>query len=581
MAFQPAPVYLGQDIQLEDKAALRKLHQDRLLNEAFNSSLVTEADPNNPNARVGDIDPRKFYGKAKELGLDPDSAAAALAWKQKQYQTVSGMSDIADTMAAKRPGFDINQSLGRAGAQFGDQQPQYREIPQTEAPQAPKVETGVAVPPPVADKSRASWDSVGAAIGMKPKAAAPVAQDPNAVQVPGQVQGTNAASFQLPELPPQPQTSYFAPPAPDQRTFDEAAMDKYMALPFGGVQTAPKQAADRASDPLFQWAPADDGSNAYRQYSSALSSQLKAAGYDSPSAYLGQVYDSARDSHLKPVPQAMLLGMGPEGRKTYYQMLSERQQSEVEADALGRKAVLDARNALTEQAQKFGVSTVEQRKTEMPEGLLLRDPAKRAEAAAALTNRENVKYAQQAVADAGMDTTKLSLALPQVVRAYATALNPGQQLSEGNMQEVARQMYPEQLGNKEIMAKAMFALARFFKNGDTSGMQQLSDSIDASDPRALAARLGRLAQESEILNAKTLSSYVVGPERGAPAKAAAPQDSDQANDARYSAWQRDQQRQFEQSQKPKRTNWQEVGAAVGKNAKQLSAEAKRLRAGGF
>lgn len=558
MAYQPVQVHLPAPAQLQDPMELRKLRQTQLLNRAWNDSLVTAPDPNNPKARIGDVDQRKFYASAAALGLDPDSAAASLAWRQKQYQNVSGMSDIADTMAAKRPGFNIEEAVGRAGTGYGapaviDNTPvppqgvagMSGSIGQTVAgaaaeqpkPQAPVTPQGVAVPPPEPQQTqtapaapRTGWDGVSdyLGIGRKPEQMLaaqgyPQPQPQTDVPRPAGVPDTSMLVSPMPDIPEADMQMYRdqVQVPPDTRTFDEAALDQYMSLPFGGAQTSSAQMdpAERAKDPVFAWAPQDDGSNAYRQYATALDSQLKANGFASAPDYLMSVYDSAYSQYVKPVPPAALMAT-PEGKIKYQTMMAEHQQSKVEADARARQAVLAERKALTEDAQKYGVSTIDQRKTEMPEGYVLRDPSKRNEAAALSTNRQNARYAADAVNAAGTDTVKLGLALPQVVRAYATALNPSQQLSEGNIREVAAQMYPEHTGSKEFMLAAALAVGRFFRNGDTSGISQLTNTVDASDPKAVQARLARLAQEAQHLTEVNLRNYVV------PAKADAKKPTD-------------------------------------------------------
>ena len=152
---------------------------------------------------------------------------------------------------------------------------------------------------------------------------------------------------------------------------------------------------------------------------------------------------------------------------------------------------------------------------------MLMDPAKRTEAAALITNRQNIANAAQAVeasVDAtGPNVTKLMLAAPQVIRAYATALNPGQQLNEGNLLEVSRVMYPE-LSRPHLIQIAA-ALGRGIRNNDWSGFKTVADAVDATAPQALYDRMRKVAEEAAKLNQISLGSYVTpGARQPAPAE---------------------------------------------------------------
>lgn len=548
MAYQPVAVHLQEPAKLQDPMELRKLRQTQLLNRAWNESLVTEADPNDPNARIGDVDQRKFYENAKALGLDPDSAAASLAWRQKQYAGVSGMSDIADTMAAKRPGFDIEQAVGRAGAGYGqpaviDNTPAQSApagtagtagpAPVTEQskPQAPMLPQGVAVPPseqsqaPAAAPAapRTGWDGVSdyLGIGRKPEqmlaaqgyaAPQPQAQPQTDIPRPAGVPDMATMVAPMPDISDADMQAYrdqvVVPP--DRRTFDEAAMDKYMSLPFGGVQTQGAQApaSERAKDPVFAWAPQDDGSNAYRQYATALDSQLKANGFASAPDYLMSVYDSTYPQFVKPVPPAALMAT-PEGKIKYQAMMAEHQQSKVEADARARQAVLAERKALTDAAKQYGTTIIDDLKTQTGDvsDQILLDPTQR-NAYNALRGVQRVAPHIEKQLQEATDWVAIQTTLPAIVRLSVAATNPGQQVNEGaileNSQRLASKMGFELNGsNAPAFVASLVAAFR----GDGKPLTQMLSGLASSTPDMIKARGLALIREANDLATSSIPRY--------------------------------------------------------------------------
>lgn len=300
--------------------------------------------------------------------------------------------------------------------------------------------------------------------------------------------------------------------------------------PTSGAASSAGAGADGTADTdasLFAWAPADDGTNVYQQYKSALDSQLKAGGYTDASDYLRKTYDATLRENTPTSPNELQMLLGREGIAKYGDQRQAYAAAMQIAKGKAEKAVLEARGKLADFAKQFGVNTVEQRKTELPGGMVLRDPAKRNEAAALITNRETIKFAQDAVKAAGTDGAALEMAAPQVIRTYATALNPGQQLSEGNLAEVAASLYPEFGSNHDMLIKIAGAMMLSFK-GDDSALKGIFSKIQAISPVSLQARLSKLAHEAEVLNERALSTMVTRPaapastEVPAPAPAAGP-----------------------------------------------------------
>lgn len=300
--------------------------------------------------------------------------------------------------------------------------------------------------------------------------------------------------------------------------------------PTAGATTAAagESGAGSTDASLFTWAPEDDGTNVYQQYKSALDSQLKAGGYTDASDYLRKTYDATLRENTPTSPNELQMLLGKEGIAKYGDQRQAYAAAMQIAKGKAEKAVLEARGKLADFAKQFGVNTVEQRKTELPEGMVLRDPAKRNEAAALITNRKTIEFAKEAVRAAGTDGSKLEMAAPQVIRTYATAMNPGQQLSEGNLAEVAASLYPEFGSNHDMLIKIAGAMMLSFK-GDDSALKGILSKIQALSPTTLQARLSKLANEAEVLNERALSTMVTNvPARKteAPsAPAAAPADT--------------------------------------------------------
>lgn len=300
----------------------------------------------------------------------------------------------------------------------------------------------------------------------------------------------------------------FEPAPEDNRTFTQKFEDSYNpANSIAGQSGASNLGTPNES--LFTWEPKNDGSNAFMQYATALDSRLKGNGFKDASDFLHQIYAQEIKRNMPTAPNEGLLQLGKEGIAKYRGEQRAYQAGLQKAQGAAEDAVTKAREGLAEFAKTFGVNTVEQRKTELSDTEILRDPSKRTEAASLKTNFDNITHAKDIVRDAGTNTSKLMLAYPVVVRAYATALNPGQQLSEGNLSEAAKSLFPDQTNNKEFMIKAIGGLVRGLKNDDWSVFNQLVDYVDAGAPSAMANRLRSMANAAGDLNAKSYGSYVI------------------------------------------------------------------------
>lgn len=318
--------------------------------------------------------------------------------------------------------------------------------------------------------------------------------------------GDVAPSKTIPYQPP-------TPPTPkDTRSFEQRVADTFNP-PSGlfdtmGGGAGAASAAGKDDDPLLVWNPENDGTNEYVQYKTALDSALKSNGFNDASSFLKHVKDSTMLANMPREPNRGLLQLGKEGRSKYMGELADYKAGIAKAEGLAKQAVIEERRKLADFAKQFGTNVVDTRKTELDDKYILRDPAKRTEAQALITNRETIKYVQEAVKSAGNNTAKLKLVFPQLARAYATAANPGMQLNQGNLQEVAEGMFPESIGNKEFIARVTSGIARGLVNKDWSMFQQFGDALEAQAPGALAERMNKLAAETQQMNETTLRGYV-------------------------------------------------------------------------
>lgn len=572
MAYQPVQVHLPAPAQLQDPMELRKLRQTQLLNRAWNESLVTEADPNDPNARIGNVDQRKFYENAKALGLDPDNAAASLAWRLKQYETVGKMQDLSDKAAMTRPGFVMEKAMGRSGAGFG--QPAvidkgYKDTASTvgaglsgaagttapqgvsgaadivgqsmsgiagsasaeqSKPQAPVLPQGVAVPPSEQSQApRTGWDGIDdfLGIGRKPEQMLaaqgyPAPQPQTDVPRPAGVPDMSMLVAPMPDIPEADMQMYrdqvVVPP--DRRTFDEAAGDIYSATPMAGSIEA-SQASESGVpgiDPAWmQWDPQDDGSNVYRQNKAALDNHLKMQGLLDANTLLRRVTESAYKQAMGNAvpPNPALYGID---RKEFLKMQSEFVAKQRGAVGTAMKANQDLRSQFGDVVRKYGDATVDQRKTEMPGGYL-RDESKRDQASALATNKQTLEHVRGYLLDAvdmsnpsnpKVNAAKLMFAVPQLAAAMATTRNPGQQPSVVSLNEQIMSLIPELKNVQDVQDKMAMAGTRWLLSGlkDASGFTSIFQELDAINPLQLANRFAKAWENANSDNNLRYTHYV-------------------------------------------------------------------------
>lgn len=327
-------------------------------------------------------------------------------------------------------------------------------------------------------------------------------------RVPSESKGEEA------RLPPPAEADPFTP-EPPPRTWWQEFSDSYNPQAMGGGIGSSADAMQQDAG-LLQWAPKDD-SNQFRKFSSALQAKLNAGGFKDANDYLGKVYQSVFDANMPSQPNQALLFLGAEGMAKFRQQEADFKAGIQKARGLAQQKVLEAREKLESAAKEYGSSTVEDRKSYVGQGYILRDASKRDVANALLVNRDNINHAVKSVDSAGLDKTKLTLALPQLVRAYATSLNPGQQLSEGSLAEVTAMALPELADKKDMIRNLAVGIFNAMR-GKTDVLQDIANGADAQTAAALRSAMTRIAGELPGLNEKALGNYVIPPKGAKPFK---------------------------------------------------------------
>ena len=511
-------------IDPEKIAATRDIINSALLRRAFAANIATQGgtDAQGNVVRPGALNEAGFLRAAQAAQLNPQDYQLPNQWAGQQGD--AALQQIGQNMAIRQMGGNP-QEMTRSGAGYGAPKPRAENVdtswmddPRLQGPRAEKQEDVGAL------------QKLAEFLGLSQPAAQPApapeaAAQPQVAPPPLPPGGAQASDYTQPTATQDlgagritvPGGSPFQtdpmerviPAGPDNRTGVQAVVDS--AGTSAGLPGTSFAGAGSEDPDLFTWEPKDDGTNAYRQYSQALGQKLNAAGFPDASTYLRSIYENTIKENVPTVPTPMMALDPKTGRidqGKFQQLLSEYAAKGIQAEGKARAAVMAARGTLADEANKYGMATVEQRETELADGVLLRDKSARDQAAALRTNFGNIDSLQKELNAAGTNTTALGLLAPQIARAYATALNPGAQLSEGSLDEVARALYPEQFGNKDLIKKAAMGLFRGFKNGDWSLFNQISDAVDAGDPKAVAARFGRMLSEAGHRNATTYESYV-------------------------------------------------------------------------
>lgn len=472
----------------------------------------------------GNLNERKFYQDIAKAGLGPEDAKTAMDWQRagKAADVNTAQANTQLEALGYKP-----QAAGRAGASIGEPAPVEVPAAPAAAPKRDRLEEWfaglrgekAAAPQPSAEEQIAAQQAAppGGAVAQEVPSAANLGS-------------LGSSSLGTMTLPPLPEGAGASPttlrPGQDLRTARQKVEDSYDPAnsPMARAQAAAGAPAGEGG--MFDWNAMDNGTNQFQQFQQALGAKLKSIGAvtpdgtPDPGAYLRQIYTATIQANMPPAPNPALMAQGLEGMVKYEGEVQAYQAALTKAKGAAEQAVLKAKDDLAAYAKQFGVDTVEQRRSEIGGGMLM-DPAKRTEAAALITNRQNIANAAQAVeasVDAtGPNVTKLMLAAPQVIRAYATALNPGQQLNEGNLLEVSRVMYPE-LSRPHLIQIAA-ALGRGIRNNDWSGFKTVADAVDATAPQALYDRMRKVAEEAAKLNQISLGSYVTpGARQPAPAE---------------------------------------------------------------
>lgn len=348
--------------------------------------------------------------------------------------------------------------------------------------------------------------------------------------------GNNTGSFTLPEDTTKYPSSFT--PGVDNRSRAQMIEDSYdpsKSMMDPRTMAAQGGTAGEPDATLFTWNPSDVTGNQYQQFATALNTKLKSSGFvnakgdGDASAYLKSVYDSAYQANMPAAPNPLLAAQGLEGQVKYGQELQAYQAGLAKAKGEATKAVIAAKDKLTEMAKEYGTQTVEQRKSEIGDsGDILRDPSKRNEAAAIRANEVNISEVIQSMkaidkqngGDAAKNMAQYRLLAPQVVRLYATGVNPGQQLNEGNLKEVMDVMYPELVGRKDygdaLARAAVYIVASKDKaKAFDDQVNKLVGTFDAQDPAKIQARIKRMVGEAAAINSNQYDNYMI---RKTPAK---------------------------------------------------------------
>lgn len=507
MAFGEFANFFGDWTETAQKAqkTAYDYNQTRGLGAALRDSMNPDGTPNE----------RKYYELINKYKIDQDPAAEYFKRMAGIYS--SGASTATSATQMEGLGADPSKLIGdpnaSAGEMFGVKKKAVEPVGTTDV-------SSTSVPEPSKPSeldSRVATESgyttteptPGQPTLIRPDIKSPVMLPPSEAPTAPQAPATSSMDLGSARL-----TGSVPPPAqPQAQPQGEPFVTDFLRnikSPAGtGISgTGAGAGAEGTDASLFDWAPQNVDGNVYQQYSDALDKQLKAGGYSSPSDYLRKTYNAVLAENTPTSPNELQLVLGKEGIAKY----GDQRQAYIAAMGIARgkaeKAVIEARGKLDEFAQRSGTAAVDQRKTELPAGMVLRDPAKRNEAASLLTNAKTIKFAAESVAKAGTDGAALEMAAPQAIRAYATALNPGQQLSEGNLRETAMTLYPEFGNNHDMTMKIAGAMLLAFK-GDSSALRGIMSKVDNLSPVKLATRLRNLVHEAAILNQNTLTSYVV------------------------------------------------------------------------
>lgn len=316
---------------------------------------------------------------------------------------------------------------------------------------------------------------------------------------------------------------------PQDRKYDvvEESLRRKGGAGGGGVSVQSSPLDTSFTSELTDWNPVDNGSNEYRQYSAALKDKLSGMGLTSNSEYLQKLGENVYKQNLYiPNPAAMFkdgkLDMAAQGAE-----LSKAAQSKIVAQGKADQAILEARAKLVEEAQKYGVGTVDARSLDIgnkdvkytdEKGIehkdgqyKLRDKSYRPQATALLTNKVLLAELNKELREASGDITKLSLVAPSVIRALSTAANPGQQLSEGNLHENAQKLATNFTDDPAMIPKFVGAALLALKGNIKPLTDLFTGYANAMSPAVYGKQLNKMKDEAELMTGMGVESFMIAP----------------------------------------------------------------------
>lgn len=327
-----------------------------------------------------------------------------------------------------------------------------------------------------------------------------------------------------PSVPPAAQTTAAQAPSQPQPAGNDQPWfyNSYDAWksPFkqiGEDQSAGSPSVPDADKQLMQWEVKDDGSNLYRQYSSALNQYLNSVGFstsgsdkttsDTATRYLQSVYTNTLLSNTPAGVNPYVILKDPKnpgaGLSEYgEQMVKNTQQGKI-AEGKAREAVLQAKAALSGIADKYGVQNAQEKELQVGDGRMLYDKSKRENVAILKMVKADVPALQKQVKAAG-DIVSLQMLLPQVAKASGQSMG-GVQPTEFNIAEVYKGAFPEL--DKVTAARIAVATAQGIRTGNfskaTAALDGLVKSYDTDTLKARLSNMLDLANKNADIGLKT------------------------------------------------------------------------------
>ena len=343
-----------------------------------------------------------------------------------------------------------------------------------------------------------------------------IAQDPNALNQGGQFTAVAPSADNgirhpqpVPQVAQQPQQQM---QAPDNRSILERLADSGTGMPsiaaLGATgQTPTVSTADKT---LFEWNVPTSDRNQYRQYKQAQDALLGSHGFSDAGSYLKSIYEQTLLANAAPGINPMALMEDPsnpgKGLSKIGEQIVAQAQGNQQAEGKARAAVMAAKGQLAELANKYGVQTVEQRKSELGDGMVLRDPGSRQTAVTLLSNRSAIDETLHQLNGA---KTQLDVQMVAPMVAKAVGMSYGNQATEFNIAEVYKSAFPDM--DKELLGKLALGTVAAIKNGNWAGVSRLLDNINPADPAAIRSNLYNLLKTANETTESQIKGYVVNP----------------------------------------------------------------------